>query len=213
MFITLAVGTDPTNVYKIISIVGYSLAAVCLVAGIALFFLYDIKGVYAFLTGRKKQQGISEMRKQQGEGEGKPAVSPSIKFGFTSAPQDTGAKKLNKKSIPLQSQPQAQPQPVSAMGETAPIGQDSVREGTEVQPPVDEGTEVLSPADSADEGTEVLSPSMYADEGTQVLSSAAEPQQNDAVDVARKVEYAKNEHVGTFVLVKNEMVIHSDQVL
>ena len=201
MFITLAVGADPSNVYKIISIVGYSLAAICLVAGIALFFLYDIKGVYLFLTGRKKQQGISEMRKQQGEEESKPAVSPSIKFGFSPAPQDTGAKKLNKNSIPLQPQPQQQQQ-VPEMGQTAPIGMAAA--------PADEGTDVLTPAQ---EGTEVLSPSMNADEGTEVLSPAANPQESDAVDVARKVEYAKNVQAGAFILVKNEMVIHSDQVL
>ncbi|MBR2589499.1 MAG: hypothetical protein IKE65_01085 [Clostridia bacterium] len=188
--ITLAAATDPTAAYKIISIVGYSLAAIFLVLGIALFFLFDIKSVYAYLTGRKKQQGISEMRKQQGEQEAKQKVTPSIKFGFTPAPKSTEAKHLNPNSMSKPPVQQVQAAPAPAVAETAPIG---------IEP--------------AGEGTEVLSPAMGENDGTQLLSQQDTAPKNTAVDVARKVEYAKEAHVGTFELVKNEMVIHSDVIL
>lgn len=75
------------EIYSGISIFGYVLAAVFLVASVAIFFLMDIKGVYAYLSGKKQQKSIMEMReKQQNPEKGKP-VPDSIKLGFSPPPK------------------------------------------------------------------------------------------------------------------------------
>lgn len=84
------------QIYSGISIFGYVLAAVFLVASVAIFFLMDIKGVYAYLSGRKQQKGIMEMREKQQEemGRGKP-IPDSARLGFKPPPK-TASKKINK---------------------------------------------------------------------------------------------------------------------
>lgn len=86
------------QIYSGVSIVGYVLAAVLLVVSVAIFFLMDIKGVYAYLSGKKQQKGIMEMREKQQEemGKGKP-ISDSAKLGFTPPPKPA-IKKVNKEA-------------------------------------------------------------------------------------------------------------------
>lgn len=85
------------QIYSGISIFGYVLAAVFLVASVAIFFLMDIRGVYAYLSGKKQQKGIMEMREKQQEEEnkGKP-IPDSARLGFT-PPQKPESKKVSKK--------------------------------------------------------------------------------------------------------------------
>ncbi len=84
------------QIYSGISIFGYVLAAVFFVASVAIFFLMDIKGVYAYLSGRKQQKGIMEMREKQQEESGRSKPVPdSAKLGFTPPPKPA-SKKINK---------------------------------------------------------------------------------------------------------------------
>lgn len=86
------------QIYSGISIFGYVLAAVFLVASVAIFFLMDIKGVYAYLSGKKQQKGIMEMREKQQEEMGKGRLFPdSAKLGFTPPPKPA-SKKINKET-------------------------------------------------------------------------------------------------------------------
>ncbi len=208
MFITAAI-SDATSVYKAISIFGYSLAAVCLVLCIAIFFLYDIRGAYTFLTGQKQRKGIDAVRKNQ-EG-GNKQRADSIKFG----PSEALKRKKDKASTAaVQLAPPLTPAQNDVSG-TAPL----------IEPPIkadpDAGTDVLTPASaapaaSAEAGTDVLTPVSQTEGGTEVLAPAA-PAESKPEEVGGTAILGNNSapktYSGSFVLVKNEMLIHTDEVL
>lgn len=211
MFITAAI-SDATSVYKAISIFGYSLAAVCLVLCIAIFFLYDIRGAYTFLTGQKQRKGIDAVRKNQ-EG-GNKQRADSIKFG----PSEALKRKKDKASTAaVQLAPPLTPAQ-NDVGGTAPL----------VEPPVqanpEAGTDVLTPAPVApaasdEAGTDVLTPVAPVSQtegGTEVLAPAA-PAESKPEEVGGTAILGNNSapktYSGSFVLVKNEMLIHTDEVL
>ncbi len=189
MLFTLDIGAVMVNVYKTISIIGYSLAALCFILSITIFFMYDIRGVYAYLTGRKQKKRISEMRKKQGdEGEGVP-VPPSVRFGFKPAPKKIEEKHHSAPVVePVVSK---QDQPVfekgDTGGETAPLS--NVSQEVHLQ----ENTPVSHDKSDNDNPSIINSDDKPADEGTTVLN--------------QKVNN------GSFVLVKNEMLIHTNEIL
>ena len=212
---------DPTKIYNIISIIGYSLAALCLVLSAAIFFLYDIRGAYSYLTGRKQQKGISEMRKKQGEdGETAPA-SPSMKFGFSGPPKQVG----NKRHSATVSQPSAPPPPppapaaVPEAGETAALNPQPVPDDLQGE----EETGVLSPANDVNgEAAEVPAEDKSNEEKTTGEASPAkdiddntvqETAESSADEEGETSVLSNNTVLGSFVLVKNEMVIHTDEIL
>ncbi|MBQ7203385.1 MAG: hypothetical protein IJS03_05125 [Eubacterium sp.] len=207
MLITLAM-----EVFSTISVIGYSLAALCLVLSVAIFFLFDIRGVYAFLTGKKRQKGISEMRNRRNDKTKKPD-SPSIKFGQS--------KGLNKgvHSAPVVAPPTPQPAPTPAP-EPAPSSANDM--GTAPlappAPPVsEEATGVLEPTNTPPQegATDVLSPTNTPqpereNDATSVLSADSDNNTNASSEPAPVVVDAG---IGSFVLVKNEMTIHTDEIL
>lgn len=226
--------TDWSKIFSIVAIIGYSLAGLCLVLSVAIFFLYDIRGAYSYLTGRKQQKGISEMRKKQGEGGETAPASPSMKFGFSQAPKQVS----NKRHSATVSQPAAPPPPpapaAAPAGETAALdvqpSQSDIQseEATGVLSPAntyeEESTGVLAPANTTEEAAEApSSENSYEEEATGVLSPAndinntvqetAESGDASAADEGETSVLSVNSPLGSFVLVKNEMVIHTDEVL
>ena len=197
---------DTTGLFKTISIVGYILAALFLVLSIAIFFLFDIKGAYSYLSGRKQQKGISEMRKHQDEGnEGSIPASPSMKFGHTDSPKAKTDRKnsgniKNRASSSVAPPPPLAPAPAPI---EPPKAQSAANQSDE--------TAALSPtpasSDFDSEGaTGVLSPTNTPESAQ---SSAAE---NDASENETSVLNAGSQF-GTFVIVKNVMLVHSDEIL
>ena len=184
MLITLAASAENmVSIYKTISIVGYSLAAVCLVLSIAIFFLYDIRGVYSFLTGKKQQKGISEMRNRQGEKRKPKPLPPSESFEIK-PPQPIIPPEENKAEEKKEDTP-----PVS---ETAPLSAETPKEET-----VYEGeTDVLSQND-------IQQQEYKASEEANNTTVLIEDDNNDDDNVKNR----------SFILVKYEMVIHSDEIL
>ena len=223
LIVTLAeTPTDLTTLYNTISIIGYSLAGICLVLSAAIFFLYDIRGAYSYLTGRKQQKGISEMRKHQGEdGEPVPA-SPSMKFGISGPPKPVSNKR-HSATVSQPSAPPPPPQPPVAQdaGETAALNVQSPQEIAQSE----ESTGVLSPANTfEEEATGVLSPANEVDKKETGEEAPANDIDNSAPEAEETVESPAAEEgetsilsndspLGSFVLVKNEMVIHTDEVL
>ena len=207
MFYNLAITAaetvaDTTSIFKTISIVGYILAAICLVLSIAIFFLYDIKGAYSYLSGKKQQKGISEMRKHQDdEKDGEFHASPSMKFG------KTDSQKAKSGSVKKRTSSNLAPPP-------APVAPPKPKEQPpQEQPPESKGDE------TAALGTDLSGGAFDSEGETGVLSStnnasqsAESTQNNDSSENETSVLNA-NSALGTFIIVKNEMVIHTDEIL
>lgn len=235
MFILLE--ANPLTIYNAISIVGYVLAALCLVGAIAVFFLMDIPSVYEYLTGKKQQKGIMAMRQQQGEQNGLPPLAEPTGTGkiggFMEAPKKVVRKKSNNTESFGQQAPAQPAQPAQPVSETQPIQQ--------YQGGDESGTSVLEPANnSADyEATGVLGADgnivqsaadpdatgvLSADgtmlqssdpDATGVLTTGDMPVQSAPAvnDGGTTVLSDTNYNIGKFILVKNEMLIHTEEVL
>lgn len=195
--ITAAQTADTTSIFRTIAIVGYILAAICFVLSIAIFFLYDIKGAYAYLSGRKQQKGISEMRRHQNdEKNGEFPASPSMKFGHSESPKARTDKK-NSASLKKQAAPIVVPPPVP-----------SIKEQPKEQPSY-QGDETAALGSA-------LEDSGFDSEGeTGVLSPTNDAQstaENSAAENETSVLNVSSQF-GTFILVKNEMLIHTNEIL
>lgn len=184
MFVTLAINASATTTYRTIAIIGFIFAALCLVLSIAIFFLYDIKSVYGYLTGRKQKKGVLEMRREQGNAKKKKLTTPSVQFN-TAVPE---------------------PEPVKHEAGILQPFQESVSEAAAPQEVYEDSV--------AQEGTQPLS--AQAEE----FNSAPQTEQTDVLNAApilqevREEELAGKEiQIGTFILVKNEMLIHTDEIL
>lgn len=172
------------QIYSGVSIAGYVLTAVFLVASVAIFFLMDIKGVYAYLSGKKQQKGIMEMREKQQEDTGKGSLVPnSVKLGFTPPPKPT-SKKINKQTVNNKSSVTMQSAKEENASETVNLKQHQSET-------IDKETDVLNKVDF--DSQNALN-NMSEDYPTDVLNSV-------------------NANVGTFVLIKNIMEVHTSEVL
>ena len=172
------------QIYSIVSILGYVLAALFLVASVAIFFLMDIKGVYAYLSGKKQQKGIMEMReKQQDIGKGK-SVSESVRLGF-SPPSKPESKKINNKPMAPVSSEKSAPQVQEA------YSNETVNLQSQQPESYSDATDILSNAN------------------IETINNST----NASVDMPTDVLNAANVNVGTFTIIKNVMEIHTSQVL
>ena len=189
---------DITEIYRLISIIGYSLAALLLILSIAIFFLYDIKGVYSYLTGKKKQKGINELRENQASGK----LNGKFKKPFAQPP---------KKIEPVQKA--EEPTPPQAQ-EIAPA-QPSYTSVEQYQPPVN----VEIQAASQREYGETAPLEQNANEGLKVEENAANDNNTVVLSPAKPEPMPVESNstisstIGKFVIIKNEMVIHTSEVL
>lgn len=172
------------QIYSIVSILGYVLAALFLVASVAIFFLMDIKGIYAYLSGKKQQKGIMEMReKQQDAGNGKRGPE-SAKQGFSPL-SEPKSKKINDK-------------PSTPASVEKPVPQDQKGYSTDTA-----NLQCQQPAVYSD-ATDVLSSARF---------EAMNNSNNASMDMPTDVLNATNVNFGTFTIIKNVMEIHTSQVL
>lgn len=188
---------DITEIYRLISIIGYSLAALLLILSIAIFFLYDIKGVYSYLTGKKKQKGISELRENQSSTK----KSGKLKKPFTQPPKKVETRQREEAVAPPQ-QVQAPPQPAYS-----PVQhQEQSNAHEEVQAAVQrEYGETAPLQQNPKEQAQVED--FSAQNNTVVLN------QNEQVSAQEENYSVISSTVGKFVIIKNEMVIHTTEVL
>ena len=195
MLITLADMADPNRAYDIISVVGYSLAALFLVLSIALFFLYDIKKVYSFLTGKKREKGIDEMRKKQSERKDKTSA-PSRKFR-----QSNASDKSNGNAV-ITPPPAVQTPPQPDYRENKP---DTNNEPDDPQTDVIAAPDITPPLQ--EKSVDVALNSQQEDSKTELLKANEDDSDNETTLLSSQ------KSTGTFILVKNEILIHSDKVL
>lgn len=136
------------NIFRITSIVLFSLAAVCLALGIITFIVFKIPNVIGDLSGRNARKSIEQMREKNEKG-GKKSYRPhpvAIDRG-TLTEQIKESKKLSKKTTPKQGEnPKAIPSDGSGATDVledinATVNLNYDQNGTEI---LGEGTQVLS---------------------------------------------------------------------
>lgn len=170
------------QIYSSISIFGYVLAAVFLVASVAIFFLMDIKGVYAYLSGKKQQKGIMEMREKHQEGLQKNKPIPDLAKPTDAIPIKPESRKIGRKE---QKAPDYTAEPLQKSQSDETIGlPDYVAKGNEAQ------TDVLNK-----------------------VNSFSQNEHGSPIEYPTDVLNASNVNVGSFVLVKDVMVIHTSEIL
>lgn len=157
-FITLAASTASSTNYeqmasvlKIVSIVLFSLAAVCLVFAVFAFITFKIPNVIGDLTGRNARKSIEKMRDANEKG-GKKSYRPhpvAFDRGTLTEPIKQSKKESKKISKTAKTEPQSKnPQKFDGSGATDVL--EDVNATTKLDYDAD-GTEILSA------GTQVLS--------------------------------------------------------
>lgn len=182
------------NTWSIISIVGFSLSGIALVAAIIMFFKLKIPNIIGDLSGKNVAREIQAMRAAN-------ISSGDKRFRSSRVNQNRG--KLTEQMVTssnnnVQTQQNQQWQPMQN------FAADSGMNGTEVLS--DNATEVLS-----DNATDVLydnATELLYDNATEVLTSGATTILSDAESVQNEEETPVS-----FWLVRNMIVIHSQEVI
>jgi hypothetical protein len=213
------------TVWRMISIIGYFLACVFLVAAIILFFKMNIRTIIGDLTGKTAARQIQEIRERNlmtGNQRYKPAAfqlergtwgitgnRTGRKVGKTAQALAHASKRLDLKaktgetSKPMKERSEG----LSSIGPTAVLYSEASDQSsaTEVLPLLDEGTDVFLDRAVAQEGTKVV---LVLDDGTGVL-----PQKTVLYPTEELKEHERVIPTVDFKIVKDIKIVHTNEMI